>query len=156
MKPLSERDPKLVGAVGIAVVLAVVAAALGYQNLPFLQPGRHYSANFTEAGGLAPGAPVQVAGVHVGDVTDVDLDGASVVVDFTVDRSIRLGDRTEASIKTVSLLGNRMLEVSRRGEGALAGPIPAERTKPPYELPRHSGTCPRPSRASTPANSTTP
>lgn len=139
MRSLSTYNPKVVGAIGITAVIAVVAVALGYQHLPFLKSGQLYSALFVEAGGLSTGSPVQVAGYQVGEVTEVGLDGSQVVVQFTVDRSVRLGDRTEAAIKTRTLLGNRMLEVSPRGEGTLAQPIPVQRTQSPYELPQALG-----------------
>ena len=139
MKPLTEYNPKIVGAVGCAATAAVVAAALSLNQLPFLNTDNKYSAYFAEAGGLTAGAPVQVAGFRVGDVTDVKLDGARVLVDFTVDRDIRLGERSEAAIKTETLLGARMLEVSSLGDGELSGPIPAARTSSPYELPTALG-----------------
>lgn len=135
MKSFAERNPKVVGAVGIVVVAAAVLAALQYDKLPFINTGKHYSAYFAEAAGLTAGAPVQVAGFKVGEVSDVALDGNRVLVTFTVDKAIRLGDRTEAAIKTKTLLGARVVAVASRGDGELTGPIPAERTTSPYELP---------------------
>ena len=35
-----------------------------------------------------------------------------MLVTFTVDEDVRLGDRTEAAIKTKSLLGAKVLEVT--------------------------------------------
>jgi len=135
MKSFTERNPIVVGLVGIAVVVAAVVAAVEYDKLPFINQDKHYSAYFTEAAGLSAGAPVQVAGFRVGQVGEVSLDGPRVLVNFSVDKSIRLGDRTEAAIKTKTLLGARMLAVSPRGDGQMSGPIPTERTTAPYELP---------------------
>ena len=56
-------------------------------------------------------------------------------MDFTVDNGVELGDRTEAAIKTETVLGTKMLEITPRGDGTLAGPIPLERTTSPYDLP---------------------
>ena len=53
---------------------------------------------------------------------------------FSIDDIARLGDRTEAAVKTKSLLGSRILEVIPRGDGELVAPIPVERTTPPYQL----------------------
>jgi len=64
---------------------------------------------------LAPGSAVQVSGYKVGSVSSVSLDGSKVLVEFKVDGSVRLGDRTEAAVKTKSLLGTRILEVVPRG-----------------------------------------
>jgi phospholipid/cholesterol/gamma-HCH transport system substrate-binding protein len=135
MKPFSERNPLIVAAVGVGLFIAIVVGALNYNLLPFFNANKHYSAYFAEAGGLIPGAAVQVSGFRVGQVDSLDLDGARVLVKFNVSNDIRLGDRTEATIKTKSLLGAKTLEVTPRGNGQQDGPIPIDRTSPPYQLP---------------------
>jgi len=47
---------------------------------------------------------------------------------------VDLGDRTEAAIKTETVLGTKYLELTPRGDGSLNGPIPLERTRSPYDL----------------------
>jgi phospholipid/cholesterol/gamma-HCH transport system substrate-binding protein len=135
MRPFSERNPLVVGGIGVAVVVAVVAGALQYKKLPFFASGERYSAYFSNASGLVPGAAVQVAGLKVGEVSSIELDGPRVLIEFDVDKSIRLGDRTEAAVKTKSLLGSKILEVTPRGEEALTGAIAMDRTTPAYQLP---------------------
>ena len=135
VKYFSERNQVLVGVVGVAVTAGVILAAVNYHKLPFFNSAKEYSAYFTEAGGLAPGTPVQVAGLAAGEVNSIELDGARVLVTFEVDDDIPLGDRTEAAIKTKSFLGARILEVTPRGDGEQSGPIPVDRTTPPYQLP---------------------
>lgn len=135
MKTFSERNPLVVGAIGVAVTIGVVLGALNYEKLPFLNSNKVYSAYFAEAGGLLTGAPVQVSGMRAGRVNSIDLDGPRVLVTFEVDKNIRLGERTEAAIKTKSVLGAKILEVSPRGDGRQSGPIPLERTRSPYQLP---------------------
>jgi len=135
MKPLLERNLAVIGAVGIGVTAGVALAALQYDKLPFFTSGHEYKAYFADASGLQAGADVQVAGFKVGKVSSVDLDDARVVVTFDVDKDLRLGDRTEAAVKTKSLLGVKVLEVSPQGERPLTQTIPVERTKPAYQLP---------------------
>ena len=135
MKSFSERNPVIIGAVCVALTVAAVIGALQYKALPFFTAARTYSAHFTQASGLPVGAPVQVAGFEVGEVKSVELDGPHVLITFTVSKEIRLGDRTEAAVKTKSLLGAKILEVDPRGDGTLSGPIPTERTTPAYQLP---------------------
>ena len=135
MKTFSERNPFVVGGVGVGIVLAVTVVALNYDKLPFLDQDTTYSAYFAEAGGLIAGAPVQVSGLRVGKVDSIELDGARVLVTFNVAKDIRLGDRTEAAVKTKSLLGAKIIEVTPRGDGSQSGPIPIERTRPAYQLP---------------------
>ncbi len=135
MKSFAERSPLVIGAIGIVVTAGIVAAALQYDKLPFFSGGNKYAAYFAEAGGLQSGAAVQVSGFRVGQVSSVGLDGNKVLIQFDVAKNIRLGDRTEAAIKTKSLLGSKILEVIPRGDGRLDGPIPVSRTTSPYQLP---------------------
>jgi phospholipid/cholesterol/gamma-HCH transport system substrate-binding protein len=135
MKSFQERNPLVIGAIGLGLSVVVALGALNYDKLPFFSPGREYSAYFAEAGGLLSGADVRVSGFAMGKVEDITLDGSRVVVRFKVDKSIRLGDRTEAAVKTRSALGAKILEITPRGDGRLSGPIPLDRTTPAYQLP---------------------
>jgi phospholipid/cholesterol/gamma-HCH transport system substrate-binding protein len=135
MKSLSERNPVVIGIVGAAITAVIVTAALQYQKLPFLNQGKEYQAYFADAGGLFTGAGVEVSGYPVGKVSSIRLAGPRVLVTFKIAGNIRLGDRTEAAIRTKSLLGSKVLNVTPRGSGQLDGPIPIERTFSPYQLP---------------------
>ena len=134
MKPFSERNLLLIGAIGLLVSVGIVVGAVQYDKLPFFQ-GKEYSGYFAEVGGLTTDDDVQVSGFTVGKVKSIALDGPRVLIKFTVDRKIRLGDRTEAAIKTRGLLGTKMLEVTSRGGGQQDGTIPLDRTTSPYQLP---------------------
>lgn len=135
MRTFSERSPLIIGAIGVTAVAVIVTGALQYQNLPFLNQGKSYSAYFADAGGLFTGAGVQVSGFPAGKVSSISLDGAQVLVTFTVDKNIQMGEGTEAAIKTKSLLGTKVLDVLPRGTGQLSEPIPLDRTVSPYQLP---------------------
>ncbi|MCT7660737.1 MCE family protein [Mycobacterium deserti] len=135
MRSLTERNNLLLGTVGIVVATTVVAAATQYDKLPLLSNGGHYEAYFAEAGGLLSGAIVEVSGLDVGKVSSIDLHGDRVLVKFTVQNDIAVGDRSEAAIKTKSLLGTKQLEVIPRGDVPLSEPIPVDRTTSPYQLP---------------------
>lgn len=138
MKSFSERNQLVIGAIGLAVTFGIVLGAMNYDRLPFFQ-GKEYSAYFADAGGLTTEAGVHVSGFEVGQVKSITLDGSRVLIKFTVARNIRLGDRTEAAIKTKGLLGTKLLEVNPRGEGQQEGTIPLERTRAPYQLPEELG-----------------
>ncbi|CDO07252.1 MCE family protein [Mycolicibacterium cosmeticum] len=137
--PLAERNRITVGVVGTVIVALVVVAAFSYDRLPFIKGTSDYSAYFAEAGGIKPGSDVRVSGLSVGRVSDIHLEGTKVRVDFTVKDGVGLGDRTEAAIKTETVLGTKMLEVTPRGDGTLTGTIPLERTTSPYDLPSALG-----------------
>lgn len=135
MISFQERNPVIIGAIGVGLTAAITLGVLNYDRLPFFNDSRDYSAHFTEASGLLAGAPVQVSGFEVGKVDSITLDGTQVLVEFGVQQDVRLGDRTEASVKTKSLLGSKYLEIVPRGEGEQQGAIPVDRTKPAYQLP---------------------
>jgi phospholipid/cholesterol/gamma-HCH transport system substrate-binding protein len=139
IKPLAERNRLAVGLVGIALLVGVVVASFSYDRIPFIKGTEDYAAYFAEAGGIKTDSDVRVSGMSVGRVSAIHLEGTQVRVDFTVRDGVDLGDRTEAAIKTETVLGTKMLELNPRGDGRLTGPIPIERTTSPYDLPSALG-----------------
>jgi phospholipid/cholesterol/gamma-HCH transport system substrate-binding protein len=135
LKLSGQRSPVIIGLMGAAILTCVVIAAFQYDKLPFVKDTNDYSAYFSEAGGIKTGSTVRVSGMGVGRVSDIRLEGTKVRVGFTVRKEIELGDRTEAAIKTETILGSKMLELTSRGDGKLKGAIPLERTTSPYDLP---------------------
>jgi phospholipid/cholesterol/gamma-HCH transport system substrate-binding protein len=139
IKPLADRNRVTVGVVGVLILTALIVAVFSYDKIPFIKGTSDYSAYFAEAGGIKPGSDVRVSGLGVGRVSGIRLDGTKVLVNFTVRDGVDLGDRTEAAIKTETVLGTKFLELTPRGDGSLAGPIPLERTTSPYDLPTALG-----------------
>lgn len=135
MKSFSERNPYIIGAIAVALLLGATTLAFQYHRLPFLAGTKSYSAYFTHASGLRTGAEVLVAGFPVGTVSSIDLDEARVLVKFSITNDVPLGERTEAAIKTKTLLGSKILDIQPRGDGQLAQTIPLDRTTSPYQLP---------------------
>jgi phospholipid/cholesterol/gamma-HCH transport system substrate-binding protein len=114
----------------------LVALGVNADKLPFLTDDVSYSARFPEAAGIDKENEVRIAGVRVGSVKGVRLDGAEVEVTFTVDGGIALGDRTRAAIKLKTLLGTKFLDVQPAGAGELpeGAVIPRERTEVPFQI----------------------
>jgi phospholipid/cholesterol/gamma-HCH transport system substrate-binding protein len=125
------------GVVGTVALALVVLAALNSNRLPLIGNSDVIHVQFAEAGGLKGGDAVMISGAEVGRVRAVRLDGEYVVVDIVITNGeIELGDRTEARIITMTLLGRAALELEPQGSGELeAGDtIPADRTSSPYNL----------------------
>lgn len=129
---LRER-PAVVGLVGIAVCVLLLVGSMQVSHLPFGR-GRVLQADFVDASGLSVGDPVEVAGVHVGDVEDIAIRADRVRIRFTIDPVVRLGSRTGAAIRVGNLLGSKYLEVRPAGTGRLDGTIPVRRTNPAYDV----------------------
>ena len=134
--PFRERNPVIVGAVSLAVIAALVLAAFRAEDLPLIGGGDTYYAAFSEAGGLKANDEVRIAGVRVGKVKSVDLDGDHVRVEFLVDRGVDFGSTTAAAIKVKTLLGAMYLSLQPDGGGQLAegSEIPRQRTSSPYDV----------------------
>ncbi|ABL80230.1 MULTISPECIES: MCE family protein [unclassified Nocardioides] len=136
MTPFRERNPVIVGAVSLVVLALVMLAAFRAQDLPLIGGGDTYYAAFSEAGGLEPNDEVRIAGVRVGKVESVELEGDHVRVTFRVDTASEFGDDTHAAIKVKTLLGAMYLALQPAGAGQLdeGAEIPVERTSSPYDV----------------------
>ncbi len=136
MIPFRERNPVIIGAVSIAVLVLGLVAALRANDLPLIGGGDTYYASFSEAGGLKVKDEVRLAGVRVGQVTSMDLDGNSVKVGFKIKSDAKFGNETRADIKVKTILGSMFLALDPAGEGQLAkdSVIPVDRTSSPYDV----------------------
>jgi phospholipid/cholesterol/gamma-HCH transport system substrate-binding protein len=134
--PFRERNPVIIGAVSIVVLAALLMAAFRAQDLPLIGGGDTYYAAFTEAGGLKANDEVRIAGVRVGKVQSVELDGDHVRVTFRVEGGADFGADTAAAIKVKTLLGAMYLALQPAGSGQLEeeSEIPVERTSSPYDV----------------------
>ncbi|MFC0509085.1 MCE family protein [Micromonospora costi] len=139
MRPFRERNPVVVGVVGLTLVAAALLGAFQLDRLAALT-GRTYQAAFHDASGLAAGNEVRVAGVRVGAVTAVELARDTqpyVRVRFRVDDDgVRLGRDTGATIRIKTVLGQKYLALAPAGPGRLpeGGRIPLDRTAAPFDV----------------------
>lgn len=138
MKPLKERNQALVGLVSLTLVALAIVTAYRFDDIPLLNDRTTYSAHFAESAGLAAGNEVQVAGVKVGEVDEVVLDGTHVRATFSLEGidSSRIGTETTASIEIKTLLGEKYLALRPKGGGTHdpGDAIPVARTETPFEL----------------------
>lgn len=134
-KPITERNPALVGLAGVIVLALVALLAFNANNLPLIGGGTTYTALFTESAGLVPGNEVRVAGVTVGKVTGVQLDGARVKVSFQV-KGVWVGNASTVGIEIKTLLGDKYLALDPLGSGTQrpGQTIPATRTTSPFDV----------------------
>ena len=133
MKPLADRDPFKIGLIAIAAGVVIAGMVGLFTIIPFGKTT--YTAMFAQSAGLKTGEEVQIAGVTVGKVTSVGLDGQHVKVGFTVSSGQHLGSRTTAAIKVATLLGTHMLAVDPAGSGSLSdNTIPLSATTVPFNL----------------------
>jgi phospholipid/cholesterol/gamma-HCH transport system substrate-binding protein len=135
MKSMSERNPIAIGLAGLAILVLIALVAFDANNLPIIGGGTTYTALFTEAASLTPGNEVRVAGVTVGKVTGVALDGNRVKVSFRV-KGVWVGDASTVSIQIKTVLGDKYLALDPLGAGTQnpGQTIPATRTTSPFDV----------------------
>lgn len=133
--PFRRRDPITLGAAGLVTLALLVLVALNVRDLPLVGQGPTYTARFSEAAGIQADDDVRVAGVRVGRVTGLRLQGRDVVVSFKAPDAW-VGDRTSASIEIKTVLGQRYLGLQPAGTRPLdpATGIPRGRTTAPYDV----------------------
>ena len=80
--------------------------------------GYEVSANFTGIGGLKVGDDVQISGVKIGSIADVELDPVTYLakVTMSIEPGVELPVDTAALISSESLLGGRYLALEPGAE----------------------------------------
>lgn len=134
--PFRERNPVPIGAISIAVIIGLLVVAFKAGDLPLIGGGDTYHAAFAEAGGLKANDEVRIAGVRVGKVSSIEIDGNKVNVTFKVKTPSKFGMQTGAAIKVKTLLGAMFVSLTPAGAGQLPkdSTIPMSRTTSPYNV----------------------
>ncbi|MGH9369217.1 MAG: MlaD family protein [Thermoanaerobaculia bacterium] len=118
--------------VGLVVLVALFFTMIGVfmvgRRANLFKKKWPYQTHFDSAAGLVAGNPVRLNGVTVGNVIEVSLspkpEDQTVLVTYEVDRRVapRLRTGTQASIKTIGLLGDKYIDLS--GGAAAESQIP--------------------------------
>lgn len=134
--PFRERNPVKIGAISLITLAALVLVAFKADSLPLIGGGDTYYAAFSDSSGIKPNDEVRIAGVRVGKVKSVDLDGDHVKVAFQIKTDSDFGTETGAEIKVKTLLGSMFLALQPAGSGQLekGSTIPISRTSSAYDV----------------------
>ncbi len=114
--------------VGIFVLIGILC--VGYLTIRLGKMeliGGNYShllARFNSVSGLKAGAQVEISGVQVGQVDDINLDVKQMVavVDLKIRKNIQLTDDAIASVKTAGLIGDKYIKISPGGSDEILKP----------------------------------
>ena len=92
-------------------------------------------ASFTSVSGLKENTDVEISGVKIGTVKDVELKDYQAIVTMLIKKDIKIQDDAIASIKTNGLLGEKYIEILPGGSSNMIGPngIILD-TEPPFDL----------------------
>jgi len=129
----AERNKIVTALVGLIVLGLAFFVTFRADSLPVIGGGKVVKAYFAESGGLKKGNEVRVAGVKVGKVSGIRLDGDRVIVSFRV-KGVTLNDQTTASVNVKTLLGQKYLALDPAGTKPLEHPIAMDHTTTPYDV----------------------
>ena len=113
------KATKLELIVGVFVLIGIAALAYLAIKLGKLEiigsNQRDIQAVFDSAAGLKTGAGVEIAGVQVGQVKRIALDGERALVTLAVQPHVKVYQDAIASIKTRGLIGDKYVSLSPGG-----------------------------------------
>jgi len=106
-------------AVGLFLVIGLLclgylSVKLGDINL-FSSDLYPVNAQFRNVSGLKEGASVEIAGVVVGKVSEIDLNDYEATVKLLIDRRVKLQEDAIASIRTQGIIGDKYIKISPGG-----------------------------------------
>ncbi|MGO4443343.1 MlaD family protein [Mycobacterium sp. 2YAF39] len=121
------------GIIGVLVIVVSLAATAG----AYLNPTGHtgYTAHMANSAGVRVDDQVRIAGIPVGKVTSVRLDGAVVEMKFDVEKSVPVGSDSTLDVKLLTPLGGHYIALDPKGASPLGrNVIPSSRVTLPFEI----------------------
>lgn len=130
----TDKHLRWYGGVAIGAIVFAMIAAFNLQKFPFFA-GTTYHAAFKDASGLKVGDQVEIAGIRVGRVDGMSIEGTHIRVDFDV-HGQKFGSNSTASIEVLNLLGQKYLKLTPIGDDTLSGgsTIPLIHTTAGYDI----------------------
>ncbi|MCY1071128.1 MlaD family protein [Nannocystis sp. RBIL2] len=109
----------------LAIFIMGTLAALGglaWKLGALPKSGHHYRLHLDDAGGLVEGNAVRIAGVQIGQIQKIGIDGNRALLELRIDPDVPIFAETCASPQMKGLLGEKFLQLRQPGAGT---PLPA-------------------------------
>jgi phospholipid/cholesterol/gamma-HCH transport system substrate-binding protein len=125
----------------VVVIVVAGAALLLRSRMPKTQMGGEFKTwtQFRDASRLQVGSPVVIAGVRVGDITRLTIDGQFARLDMRMIEGIEIPADSFATRRADSLFGDSYVEIILGGTGS-AGPITLLRSGEPIRHVEEGGS----------------
>ncbi|PXX61513.1 phospholipid/cholesterol/gamma-HCH transport system substrate-binding protein [Nocardia tenerifensis] len=128
----TRREIRL-GIVGVVLVALLAVAAGVLYAAPIGK--KTYTADLAEAQSVKAGDDIRVAGISVGTVKSLELKPDRVVMRFTVDSEVFVGDKSTLDIRMLTVVGGNYVALFPSGSVPLGDKhIPMDRVRLPYSL----------------------
>lgn len=123
------------GLMGIVILVIVIGVGQSFASVPMLFATPTYYAQFSDTGGITKGDKVRIAGVDVGQVRSMEIEGDKVKIGYSLGGT-QIGTESRAAIRTDTILGRRNIEIEPRGSDPLRanGVLPLGQTTTPYQI----------------------
>ncbi len=97
-------------------VIALGALTVKVGGLNFFEEGYSLDAEFNFASGIKENAPVQLAGIEVGTVEDIDItygpEGTKIILHLWLDSDAKVRTDSDIYISTMGLMGEKYVEIT--------------------------------------------
>jgi phospholipid/cholesterol/gamma-HCH transport system substrate-binding protein len=135
MRTLEPPNRGRIGMMAIIVTFLVIGVGQSFTSVPMLVARPSYYGQFTDSGGLNSGDKVRIAGMDVGGVEGLRIEGDHVVVKFSIGTQT-IGTESRLAIKTDTILGKKILEIEARGSQPLrpGATLALGRSTTPYQI----------------------
>ena len=111
-----------VGITVIAAVVVLIGSVMWLKSISLHEAKRTWAVRFPSTGGLATSDEVQVNGMREGQVKAMKLEGDHVLVELEMTRDVRLTRDSQVIIRSVGLMGEKVIAVVLRTTGAEYAP----------------------------------
>jgi len=109
----------------VSIALSIIAAfvfVVGDLGVLFRRPGYSLYASFDTAAGLERRAVVRMAGVKIGYVKDITLEGSRANVLLTINSEIEVPQGSKATLASLGILGEKHVELLPGDEPGICRP----------------------------------
>src|SRR3990170_8775835 len=86
------------GLMGIVILVVVIGVGQSFASVPMLFATPTYYAQFSDTGGINTGDKVRIAGVDIGNVRSMEIEGDKVKIGFSLDGT-QNGTESRAAIR---------------------------------------------------------
>jgi phospholipid/cholesterol/gamma-HCH transport system substrate-binding protein len=123
------------GLMGIIILLLVIGVGQSFASAPMLFAKPTYYSQFADSAGISPGDKVRIAGMNIGVVRSLEIQGDHIVIGFSLGGNT-IGTESRLAIRTDTILGKKDLEIEPRGSQRLraGGVLPLGQSTTPYQI----------------------
>src|ERR1700677_2792002 len=135
MRSIETENRVRTGLLGIILLVLIIGVGQSFASVPVLFARPTYYGQFTDTAGISPGDKVRIAGMDVGVVKSVEIQGDHIVMGFSVGDNT-IGTESRLAIRTDTILGKKVLEIEPKGSQRLrpSGVLPIGQSTTPYQI----------------------